>query len=137
MHRSIPLAVAAALILSAPGAMAKTRANPEAEIAKIVAKRTAGKPVNCIEQNRIRSSQVISRTAIIYTMDNGTIYVNRPDSGANFLSKGDVLITDTRSPRLCNVDIVRLADSGLNMPRGTVGLGHFVPYTKPPRSAAN
>lgn len=133
MRSSIPLLVAGALMLSAGAAQAKT--DPAAEIARITDGRTAGEPVDCIQQNQISSSRIINRTAIVYTMNNGTIYVNRPDSGANFLSRGDVLVTDTHSPRLCNIDIVRLVDSGTHTPTGSVGLGQFVPYAKPARSA--
>lgn len=134
MRRTIPLLVAGALMLSAGAAQAKT--NPERQIAKITAGRTAGAPVNCIQQNQIRSSQIISRTAIVYTMNNGTIYLNRPESGAAFLSRDDVLVTNTHSPQLCNVDIVRLLDSSSRTPSGSLGLGMFVPYANPPRRAA-
>lgn len=134
MRIAMPLIVAGALMLSAGTAQAKT--DPEARIAKITAGRVAAEPVNCIQQHQINSTEIISRTAIIYKMNNGTIYVNRPDSGATFLNKGDILVTDTRSPQLCNVDIVRLLDNGIRMPSGTVGLGKFVPYPRAPRNAA-
>jgi len=133
MRMSLPLLVAGALMLSTGVAQAKT--DPEARIAKMIEGRTAGAPVNCIQQHQINSTQVIDRTAIVYKMNNGTIYVNRPDSGAKFLNRSDVLVTDTHSPQLCNIDIVRLVDSGTRMPNGSVGLGQFVPYPRPPRSA--
>lgn len=134
MRIAIPLMVAGALMLSAGTAQAKT--DPEARIAKITAGRAAGAPVDCIQQHRINSTEIISRTAIVYRMDNGTIYVNRPDSGATFLSKGDILVTDTHSPQLCSIDIVRLVDSSARMPSGSVGLGKFVPYPRIRRNAA-
>jgi len=134
MRIAMPLMVAGALMLSAGTAQAKT--DPEARIAKITAGRVAEAPVGCIQQHQINSTEIISRTAIVYKMDNGTIYVNRPDSGATFLSKGDILVTDTRSPQLCSVDIVRLLDSGARMPSGSVGLGKFVPYPRTPRDAS-
>jgi hypothetical protein len=134
MRTSIPLLVAGALMLSAGAAQART--DPEARLAKITAGRTAGAPVDCIQQHQISSTEIINRTAIVYKMDNGTVYVNRPSSGANFLGRSDVLVTNTHSPQLCSVDIVRLVDSSAHMPTGSVGLGKFVPYPKPPRSAA-
>lgn len=136
MRKSIACLLTGALILSAAPAIAKTSRNPEAEIAKLTKDRVAGEPVSCIQQNQISSSQIVSRTAIVYRMNNGTVYVNRPTSGATFLNRGDVLITNTHSSQLCDVDIVRLADSAARMPTGTVGLGKFVPYKKPSRSAA-
>lgn len=134
MRTTIPLLIAGALMLSAGAAQAKT--SPEAQLAKIIEGRTAAAPVSCIYQNQIRSSQIISRTAIVYTLNNGTIYVNRPASGANFLSTGDVLVTDTHSQQLCDIDIVRLVDSSAHMPAGSVGLGKFIPYPRPSRSAS-
>jgi hypothetical protein len=92
--------------------------------------------VDCIYQRDINSTQIIGRTAIVYKMNNGTIYVNRPDSGKTFLDRDDVMVTDTHSNQLCSIDIVRLLDSGSHFPSGTVGLGKFVPYPRTPRSAA-
>ena len=134
MRKSIPLLVAGALMLSAGAAQAKT--DPEVQLAKITDGRTAGAPVDCIYQRDISSTQIIGRTAIVYKMNNGTIYVNRPDSGANFLDRDDVLVTNTHSSQLCSIDIVRLLDSGSHFPSGSVGLGKFVPYPRTPRSAA-
>jgi hypothetical protein len=130
----MPLLIAGALMLSAGSAHAKT--DPEAQLAKITAGRTAGAPVNCIQQHQVSSTEIINRTAIVYKMDNGTIYVNRPNSGATFLNRSDVMVTNTHSPQLCNVDIVRLVDSSAHMPTGSVGLGSFVPYPTTPLSAA-
>lgn len=114
------------------GHHASVPANPkgEARIARIIQGRTAGAPVDCITQQQISSSEIIDRTAIVYRMNNGTIYVNRPPSGASFLRSGTVLVTDTRSTQLCGIDIVRLYDNSSRMQAGSVGLGKFVPYPR-------
>jgi hypothetical protein len=106
----------------------------EADLAKAIAGRTAGKPVDCIQLRNIRSSRIIDRTAIVYEMNNGTIYVNRPRSGAESLDWTDVLVTETFTSQLCRIDVVKLYDTGIRMTTGWVGLDAFVPYTKPPRS---
>jgi hypothetical protein len=104
----------------------------EAELARALEGRMPGKPVDCLEQRNIRSTRIIDRTAIIY--DTGRVlYVNRPTSGVNFLNRSDVLVTDTHSSRLCSIDIVRLYDQGSRMQSGLLGLGEFVPYTRPER----
>ena len=90
----------------------------EERLAKMLAGRTAGKPVDCINQQQIRGSTVLDRTAIVYEMNNGTYYVNRPKSGANFLNDNLLLVTSTQINRLCSVDIVRLVDSGSGMSMG-------------------
>jgi hypothetical protein len=118
--------------LSAPAIDARERLTPDQELAKIVKDRVPGKPVNCINLTQIRSTTIIDRTAIVYDMG-GTIYVNRPPYPQS-LDDDDILITRTWGSQLCNVDIVQLAtrNGGAGMWwRGSVGLGEFVPYTKP------
>lgn len=136
MLKSIPLLLAGALMLSAGATQAKAPMSPDAQIAKITAGRIAGRPADCIQQNEISSSQIVDGTAIVYRMNDGTIFVNRPASGASFLRRDNVLVTDTHSNQLCNIDIVRLLDSGTHMSSGSVGLSQFVPYPRAPRGTA-
>lgn len=117
------------MLMAAALPASAARLDPEARLAKALEGRVAGKPVDCIQQYRIESSQIFEKTAILYKSGR-TWYVNRPASGGNFLSRGDVLVTDTHSPNLCSVDIVRLLDSGSHFPSGSLGLGKFVPYVK-------
>lgn len=130
---SISLLGAALLAAVATPAAAAAR-DGEADLAKAVAGRTAGKPVDCILLRNIRSSRIIDGTAIVYEMNNGVFYVNRPRSGAESLNWTNVLVTDTHSSQLCSIDTVKLYDTGVRMTTGWVGLGDYVPYTKPPHS---
>lgn len=130
MRGSLLILLAGALLLPA-GAHAASDRSPEAELARTTAGRTAGPPADCIYQRDIQSTRIINRTAIVYTMNNGTIYVNRPKSGATSLSPTDVMVTDTHSPQLCSIDIVTLVDSAVHMRKGSVGLDKFVPYPRP------
>lgn len=130
MRRISMIALAAASLLIAGGSQAAPRATPEQRLTKALEGRVAGKPVDCIMLNRIQSSQIIDKTAIIYRVGS-TLYVNTPESGANFLDSSDILVTDTRSPQLCSIDVVRLVDQPSRFPSGSVGLGKFVPYDKP------
>lgn len=124
------LAAAAAAGLLVAGAALAAPNSPAERLAKALEGRTAGAPVNCIMLRNIQSSQIIDDTAILYRVGR-TLYVNKPTSGANFLDSTDIMVTDTRTPQLCSVDIVRLVDQGSRMMGGTVGLGQFVPYDKP------
>ncbi|MEJ5976645.1 hypothetical protein WG901_08365 [Novosphingobium sp. PS1R-30] len=126
------LTLSAALLASSPSIEAKPRP-PQDQLARITAGRTAGEPMDCIFLRDISSSEIVARTAIVYRLSNGTVVVNRPSSGANFLNRGDVLVTDTHSSQLCSIDTVRLVDSGTHMPSGSVGLGKFIPYPRLPR----
>lgn len=126
------LLLGAALIGAAMPAIAAQRDNKagEAALAKAIAGRVAGKPVSCINQPSIRSSQVIDRTAIVYE-SGGTLYVNRPRIGAESLDSDDILVSRTTGSQLCSLDSIRLLDNASRIEQGFVTLGEFVPYTKP------
>jgi hypothetical protein len=127
--RSI-LASVAAVSLIASAAYAIPAKSPEEKLAKALEGRAAGEPVDCIYLRDIRSSRIFDKTAILYELNNGTYYLNRPDAGAQSLSWNDVLVTDTHSPRLCSIDVVKLFDTHPWMQSGFVNLGKFVPYKK-------
>lgn len=128
-------AIAALTILgSAVPSQARDRLEGEAKLAKLLEGRVAGKPTDCVWLTQIRSTEIIDRTAIVYTTNDGTLYVNRP-SGANFLDGNDILVSEPRNGQTCRIDIVRLIDRGSNFPSGSIGLNDFVPYPKPPKAA--
>ena len=132
MARFLNLLPALALIGAAVPAVAATRVSEsgEAKLAKALEGRTPGKPVDCISLNRARSSQIYEGTAIVY-QDGSTLYVNRPSTGAESLRRDDILVSKTYTDQLCRIDTIRLLDQGSRFERGFVGLGQFVPYTKP------
>ncbi len=128
MRKYLPL-LAGGLLLGTAAAQAATPVDREAELARALRGRVAGEPVSCIDLHRVRSSRVISDTAILY--DAGTvIYVNRPRSGAESLNRWDTLVTRTPTTRLCDVDVVRVVDLPTGMMTGLVFLDEFVPYRR-------
>lgn len=120
---------AGSLLLAGVAADAKPRLTPEQALAKKLEGRVAGKPENCIYLPRVAQTRVYDKTAIAYESGN-TIWVNRPQSGANLLDDDDIMLTTPWGAQLCSVDIVRMIDRNVGFWRGTVGLGQFVPYTK-------
>ena len=127
------LLIAAALLGASATALAADRDNSknEAKLTAALAGRVAGKPVDCINLRDIRSSQIIDRTAIVYDTGGGRLLVNRPRMGAESLDSDDILVTKTYGTELCSIDTINLIDRGSRFQRGFVGLGEFVPYTKP------
>ena len=124
------LCLIGAMLMTAALPVQAARLAPEARLAKALDGRVAGKPVDCIPLHQIQSSEIFEKTGILYKV--GKVwYLNRPTSGATFLDSNDILVTDTHSPDLCSIDIVRLLDSTSRFPSGTLGLGKFVPYKKP------
>jgi len=123
-HACFNLLVAGRLLATSVPSQARS-IDPEVRLEKPLEGRVARKPVNCIRPCQIQSSQIFEKTAIVYKVG-GIWYVNR--LGSNFLRRDLVLLTNTHSSELCSVDIVRLLDSGLHFPAGSLGLGQFVPY---------
>jgi hypothetical protein len=128
MQRCLPLLALAATLIGS-GAAAASQTSDEM-LAAETAGRVAGPPVSCILQRSIKTVHIIPGTALVYETNNGTRYVNYP-SGAGFLRRDQILVTDTHSSQLCDVDIVRLVDSLSRSSFGSVGLGKFIPYAKP------
>jgi hypothetical protein len=117
-----------ALLLSTAAAQAAPRLQPEQQLARALKGRVAGTPVDCVNLQNIRSTQIIDRTAIIYDAGS-TIYVNRPRH-AQSLNHWDTLVTNLHSSRLCSIDVVQLYDASSRMWKGAVFLGDFVPYKR-------
>ena len=128
-------ALAALVALSSMPAQAAANLNSrgETKLAKALEGRVAGKPVNCINLRDIRSSEIIDRTAILYRVGAGRLYVNVPRIGQTSLDDDDILVTKTWGSQLCSLDTVRLFNRGARFETGFVGLGEFVPYSKTPR----
>jgi hypothetical protein len=126
MRKLIPLIAASLLI----GGVAQAKpADHEEELARALAGRVAEAPVSCIDLHRVRSSRIITDTAILYDAG-GVIYVNRPANGAENLNRWDTMVTRLPSTRLCNVDTVTMVDHGSHTMTGIVFLGDFVPYRR-------
>ena len=126
------LTAASLALLALPGAaMANDKANPkgEADLAKMLEGRVAGKPVKCLPTHSMDNSTVIDKTAIVYR-SGSKLYVNRPRSGAEQLDDDDSLLTKPFGSQLCNVDKGDLIDRSSRMWSGFVLLGDFVPYQR-------
>jgi hypothetical protein len=128
MRKLLPF-IAASLLLGAFAAQAAEPVDREAELARALRGRVAGEPVDCIDLHRVRSSRIITDTAIIYDAG-GVVYVNRPRNGADELNQWDAMVTRTPTTRLCSVDVVRMVDQGTQTMTGVVFLGDFVPYRR-------
>lgn len=125
----LSLLIGAAMMPGAANALGHEQ-HPEAQLARIIARRMAAGPVDCLNLNQIRSSRVINGTAIVYEDMGGAIYVNRPRTGANLLRGDRALAIDAHADRLCNADTLQLVDLATHMPNGSVSLGPFIPYVR-------
>lgn len=130
MRPLIASILAAAALAAVPTiSAAKEKPTGEEKLAKLLEGRVAGEPRNCISLTGSNSSQIVDGTAIVYR-SGGTLWVNRPRSGADSLRDDDVLVTRTTGSQLCRVDSVQLHDRNGHFWRGFVMLGDFIPYRR-------
>lgn len=120
----------AAMALTATAATASpTSEQGEARLARMLAGRTAGQPVSCIDTMNSNKLQVIDEVALVYDAGK-TIYVARPVDPRE-LKRTDAIVMDRFSPtRLCVQEPMRTIDRYDGYPTGSVFLKDFVPYTK-------
>ena len=124
----------ATLILAVAPAHTSPQERGQADLDKQLAGLVPGKPVDCVNLGRIDGSNIVDRTAIVYRGLGGTLWVNRPRN-ADMLREDDVLVQFIYGSQLCKLDDIKLLDRVSRMERGFVGLGEFVPYTKPGKTA--
>lgn len=130
MSRSLALLLGGIVLAAAmPAQAALPRPADEAVLARALEGRVAGEPVRCINLRSARSSRVINRTAILYDVGN-TIYVNRPEVGADSLNRWDTQVVRPFGTQLCSIDTVQMIDSTSGFFSGVVFLGDFVPYRR-------
>ncbi|MBW8296788.1 hypothetical protein [Sphingopyxis sp.] len=130
MRPLIAAIFATAAITAMPAApFAKERLTGETKLAKLLEGRVAGEPQDCIRLASARGSEVIDGTAIVYRIGS-TLWVNRPEGGAESLDDDDILVTRLSTGQLCSIDTVELRDRSSRMYSGFVSLGKFVPYRR-------
>ena len=134
MKRALLILASATAALAPAQAKSPDPGKGERQLAQALEGRVAGEAVDCIDLQRIRSSRIINRTAIVYDAGR-TLYVNRPRAGASALRDWDVMVTRPFGSRLCRVDVVHMYSPGSHMPGGVVFLGDFVPYKRVERAS--
>jgi hypothetical protein len=123
-----PLSIAAGLMLIAmtPAVQARQEATPE----RMLAGRVAGKPISCIPQRQIDSSQNFDSGDILYRMKSGPDYLNSPRPKCAGLRGSAGMVTRTPSTDLCRGDIADIVDFTSGTQYGSCALGDFVPYPR-------
>lgn len=130
MKNLLVIFAGAALALAGTAAAASSSSDQgEARLARMLAGRTAGKPVSCIDTMNPDKMQVIDGVAVVYDAGR-TIYVARP-TDPRMLRPTDALVIDRFSPsRLCVQEAMRTIDRYDHHTTGVLFLQDFVPYTK-------
>ena len=122
------LAGTALVLAGATAATAKSAAENEAKLARMLEGRTAGEPVSCISALNSNRMEVIEHVGIVYDAGR-TIYVARPND-PDSLGRNDIVVIERYGGQLCATDVIRTVDRYQGFTTGAVFLDNFVPYTK-------
>jgi|GEM_PF-785845 len=127
--------VAIAVLSSATGAAASEAQRNERVLARAVDGRVAGAPVACVTFDQPYSVEVIDKTAVVYRLRDGTMYVNRPLANAENLNRDTSSWRENPSKRpLCVNDVTGdyggeiYANHRASFRPIVVTMGPFVPY---------
>jgi hypothetical protein len=127
MRPWILMSVLLVAVATTASAAPKPRLKGEAKLAEVLLGRVAGAPLDCIDPRSVETVEIIDRTAILYRMPGGVLYLNRPDAGAADLEWDSTLTSRTIGARLCRHDTMTASRFGET---NFVMLGPFIPYGK-------
>jgi hypothetical protein len=125
------LVLAAVSALAVAGAAdARPRESGEAQLAKLLDGRVAGRPTDCISTLIQRDMDTIDGTALVFGHGD-VIYVNRTTDPRS-LDDTDALLVRKfgTASQLCKTDIVTTFDPSARFYTGNVFLTDFVPYRR-------
>ena len=119
------LGLAGGATFAAIGASAESPTRLAAELDA----RGAEAPIKCVQLRRMRGNE-LTRSAIAFKGDNGTIYLNSPAGGCPAMRPGMAIKTRTTTAQLCEGDIVSLYDPQSGVDYGGCTLAEFTPYPR-------
>ncbi|WP_296615834.1 hypothetical protein [Sphingomonas sp.] len=131
MRKLLGAAVLFAGVGAAQATPPKQQSFGQQKLDAIIKGRRQGGPLDCITLRLVRSVEIVDGIGIVFETNDGVRYLNRPTTGADRLDSSFIVQTDTHSPDLCRVDVVKLIDPGTHRLEGVVNLGQFIPYRKP------
>ena len=126
------LAFALALAGCATQPQPATRtAEAQAELNKLLAGKTAGAPITCLQHYRANDMIRIDDSTVAFRQGS-KIYVNHLRGVcSNLTSSFYALVTRGNGMGLCRGDIAEVRDTSTGTLVGACGLGDFIPYSRP------
>lgn len=121
----------AALSADTRGYEARRAATAQAGLDKALAGLVPGRPQACLYQDRAGYQTQRFGDTILYKRSRNEVYRVDTGGGCFGLSRGDAIVTETRSGQLCRGDIVRTVDLTSRIQSGSCSFGDFVPYKRP------
>ncbi|MGK6324975.1 hypothetical protein ACMGDM_18075 [Sphingomonas sp. DT-51] len=126
--RFLPIFAATAMLSAGAIVAAPRDRASDAAYQKLIAGKTPGKPVSCIDTRLTQPQLSAAGTKLIYRVSNKLVYVNETGGGCENVRRGDALVTRQFQTRLCRGDIAQTVDLPARIPTGSCALGAFVPY---------
>jgi hypothetical protein len=116
-------AAACAVLLALPWVAGTVRADD----AHADANADASKTVSCLALMRIRSSEILDRSHMVFTMNDGSMYLNTLPYPCPGLRRGTPYMHRTSLGEICDLDIITVLNQvgGGFMPGASCGLGKF------------
>lgn len=110
------------------------RQNPRAqqELAAMLAGKTAGPPLSCLQNWNTYDMQIIDGRNVVYRQGSRSLYLMHLSPGCDLLSGagGYALVTKQFGGMgTCRGDIVQVLDTTSRMTVGSCGVDSIVPYT--------
>ena len=126
------IASALAGCTTAPAPMTRS-AEAEAQLNKLLAGKTAGKPISCLPTWRSRDMVVIDDNTVVFRDSRRRVYRNDFRGGAcDELGNGFyTLVTKSTGSGLCSGDLAQVVDVQTGFTVGSCVIGDFVPYEGP------
>lgn len=128
LRASTLLAAGGLALIAGASSLTAQNSSSDQKLAKALAGRVAGQPVNCISE---RSKMQIIDDGTILFRDRGVVYVQRPIGGCHGLSNSMSLIRDSfGTTRICRGDINQIVDVRTGFGTGACTYSDFIPYRK-------
>lgn len=126
------VALVAAAVSNAPAKEMERSPKAEQKLAKALAGRTAGAPVNCIPNFQGKARMEVVDDWTILFREGDTVYVQNTQGRCNRISNGGYALVTRQygSQQLCAGDINQLVEPTTGIQGGSCVYGQFVPYRK-------
>jgi hypothetical protein len=95
----------------------------------VLAEVAFGDPVDCVNTQRIRRTDVLSDREILFYTSGSGVYLNKLPHRCSGLRWADAFSYEVRGSQLCHIDLIRVVDTmGAGIRPGVAcGLGKFLP----------
>lgn len=102
-------------------------------LARALAGRVAGKPVQCIDHARLAGPEIIDERTILYRENGRRTWRNDLPDQCRGLRPFSTMIVEPFGSQLCRNDRFRTIEPGSSIPTAYCRLGSFTPYDRPDR----